>query len=98
MITVRGESVCHRCGGPNVVWWAPSPLWNEVMRGGDIGGADEFDGIVCPTCFALLAEERGVAQGWKLTAENILVSPKTRLADGRVWDDAAGLWVEATDG
>ena len=56
MTDQHSERICGRCGGPNVVWWAPSPLWNAVMRGGDIGGTEDFSGVVCPTCFAVLAE------------------------------------------
>lgn len=26
------ESYCQRCDGPNVEWYAPSPLWNTVLR------------------------------------------------------------------
>lgn len=88
------ESYCHRCGGPNVVWVAPSPLWNEVMRGGTIDGPEQCEGIVCPTCFAALAEDQGVAQYWRLTAERVHVKPETVTPSGRVWDDEAWLWRE----
>lgn len=37
------EARCRRCGTLNSNdWCAPSPLWNEVMRGGDIGGIYTF--------------------------------------------------------
>jgi hypothetical protein len=88
------ESYCHRCGGPNVAWSAPSPLWNAVMRGESINGDDEYDGIVCPTCFALLAEERVDAELWRLTAVRVdadLVVNTT--PSGRVWDGDAWLWI-----
>lgn len=85
------ESYCHRCGGPNTTWSAPSPLWNAVMRAED--GSDEFDGIVCPVCFALLAETRVSAAGWRLTAERVDAEMATTTRDGRVWDEDAWLWV-----
>lgn len=88
------ESYCHRCGGPNTVWVAPSPLWNSVMRGGDSRAADDFDGIVCPTCFTELAEERGVARDWRLTARDVRVELPLTTYDGRVWDDERWLFVD----
>lgn len=86
------ESYCHRCLGPNIVWSAPSPLWNAVMRGGSINGDEEFDGIVCPTCFGELAEQRGIARTWRLTADVVLVELETVTPSGRIWDDGAQLW------
>lgn len=79
------EAICQRCGGPNIVWFAPSPLWNAVMRGGSING-DEEHGIVCPICFAALAEERGIATCWRLDAEAVNVELETVTPSGRVWD------------
>lgn len=86
------ERFCHRCGVGNVGWCAPSPLWNEVMRGGDITARDWYDGIVCPTCFARIAEGKGIAYHWKLTASKILVPLTLVTPSGRVWDDEAWLW------
>jgi hypothetical protein len=86
------EALCHRCGGPNVVWVAPSPLWNAVMRGGSINGDDDPAGIVCPTCFAVLAQERGVAEFWRLSAERVKVELETVTPSGRVWDEATWMW------
>lgn len=88
------ESRCSRCGGPNIVWVAPSPLWNAVMRSNDIGNADIYDGIVCPTCFAILAEEKNIASGWRLSPEITWVTLKLTTPDGRVWDDDLWLWVD----
>ena len=87
------EATCHRCGGANVVWSAPSPLWNAVMRGGSISGQDECDGIVCPTCFAQLAEAEDLAQRWRFYPESVTPDLETVTPDGRVWDDEAWLWV-----
>jgi hypothetical protein len=89
------ESFCHRCDGPNVVWVAPSPLWNAVMRDGSINGAEQFDGIVCPTCFAILAEEHGIADIWRLGAEAVHVPLEVVTPSGRVWDGER--WTEAVD-
>ena len=88
----RPESVCRRCGGANPVWSAPSPLWNQVMRGGSINGDEEFYGIVCPLCFIALAEQRGIADGWRLSATDVHVELETVTPSGRVWDDEAWLW------
>jgi hypothetical protein len=87
------ESYCHRCDGPNIAWVAPSPLWNAVMRGGSINGDEEHDGIVCPTCFAQLAEERVGAGPWRLTPRRVKADLVTTTPSGRVWDERAWLWV-----
>jgi hypothetical protein len=87
------ESVCQRCGGPNIVWSAPSPLWNEVMRGGDINGREAF-GIVCPVCFAQMAEERGIASMWRVYAERVNVKLATVTPSGRVWNRKTWMWDE----
>lgn len=89
------EKRCHRCGGPNVhAWSAPSPLWNQVMRGGDINGEDRFDGIVCTVCFAELAEEAGIAQRWRFYADRVHVELATVTPSGRVWNPQTWLWEE----
>lgn len=87
------ETRCRRCNGPNVSWSAPSPLWNAVMRGGSIDGPWEFGELICPTCFAVLAEERGIADGWKVAATTVHVPLETVTPSGRVWDESVGLWV-----
>jgi hypothetical protein len=58
---------CHRCGGSNVTWFAPSPLWNLVMRGNDINGDALHDDLVCVPCFVLLAAEAGVEGVWRVS-------------------------------
>jgi hypothetical protein len=92
---IHPEAHCHRCGGPNVIWVAPSPLWNAVMRGGSINGAELFHGIVCPTCFAILAKR--IASGWRLSAQDITVPLETVTPSGRVWDPMTWLWREPTE-
>lgn len=89
------ETTCRRCGGPNVSWSAPSPLWNAVMRGGSINGPWEYDELVCPTCFAVLAEERGVACAWTLNASTVHVELETVTPSGREWNADMGLWEES---
>jgi hypothetical protein len=92
------EDSCHRCGRSlGIPWVAPSPLWNAVMRGGSINNDDEFDGIVCPTCFAQLAQERGVAELWRFHAERILVPLETVTPSGRVWDEQTWMWREPAE-
>lgn len=94
--TDHPENTCGRCGGPNVPWSAPSPLWNEVMRGGDINATDteNHKGIVCPTCFAILAQEAGVADLWRLSAERVHVPLQTVTPSGRTWNEQTWLWDE----
>ncbi len=91
------ESMCHRCGGPNRPWSAPSPLWNEVMRGGSINGDEIYHGIVCPTCFMVLAEEKGVADLWHLHPRRVHVDLEIVTPSGRVWDDKTWMWVEPSE-
>lgn len=89
----QGEA-CRRCGSHNPPWSAASPLWNAVMRGGSIAGKDDRGGIVCATCFMVLAEERGIANLFRVTAEVVNVELETVTPDGRVWDEQRFLWVE----
>ena len=88
------EDYCHRCGGPNVTWSAPSPLWNQIMRGGSINGDWEFDEIICPTCFCVLGEERGVATFFRVGSDEALVPLETVTPTGRIWSDEVGLWLD----
>jgi hypothetical protein len=90
------EFICRRCGGPNVDWAAPSPLWNEVMRGGDINDESEFREIMCPTCFCVLAQERGVADQFRVKASSVLKPLTYVTPSGRVWNEERGLWQEPT--
>lgn len=55
------EGTCHACGGPNVVWFAPSEVWNSVV--GDSGG------ILCPTCFIAAARLAGLDVPWRVAPE-----------------------------
>lgn len=89
------ESTCGRCGGPNVAWSAPSPLWNRVMRGDDINNTDLYGGIVCPTCFAVLAEKAGIADLWQLSAKRVHVPLQTTTPSGRTWNEQTWLWEES---
>ena len=93
-MTTNSETYCHRCGGPNVAWSAPSPLWNAVMRGGSIDGEWQWEEIICPTCFAVLAEAAGIAGVWRLDADQVHVELETVTPTGRVWNDALRLWVQ----
>jgi hypothetical protein len=67
------EMWCDRCERRHgVVWFAPSDIWNAVMREG--GNPDEF-GYCCPTCFMQLADERGVGVGMWAVAPDPLNGP-----------------------
>lgn len=57
------EDFCQKCKRPNVVWFAPSPLWNAAVR-----AANEPE-ILCPVCFIQLAEAIGVSTAWFVAPE-----------------------------
>lgn len=87
---------CYRCGRTCAIWFAQSPLWNAVIRGGSIAGDPEFHDMVCASCFMELAEERGIATRFRVIAEEVTVELETVTPSGRVWDETRFLWVEAT--
>ncbi len=89
-----GFEHCKRCGRGNTLWFAPSPLWNAVMRGGSIEGDPIYGDLVCATCFMTLAEERGIADGFKVYATRVHVELETVTPSGRVWDEERELWVD----
>jgi hypothetical protein len=86
---------CRRCGGPNVIWSAASPLWNFVMRGNDINGEPRYHDLVCMACFVRCAVEAGLPeQGWRLT---LVPEPEGMIhqtPSGRTWDPERFLWVD----
>lgn len=87
---------CSRCGGENVVWSAPSPLWNLVMRDNDINAKDRY-GFACIRCFIVCADEAGLVGRWR-----VWLNPEPEGAlyvtpSGRVWDAERWLWVEPRD-
>lgn len=84
------EDYCHRCGGPNVHWAAPSPLWNAVMRPDGPESPWLWQEIICPVCFAGLAQEAGVAFIWRLYAVDADVPQGA--SDGRIWNPDTWLW------
>jgi len=56
--------------------------------------SDSF-GVVCPSCFAIMADERGVSvDAWHF-GPHADVSALWIDADGRVWDAEQCLWVAA---
>lgn len=59
------EAVCDDCGADNVVWFAPSPLWNKIVRQPDRG-----DPMLCPRCFIIRAEAAGINEVWMVQPEN----------------------------
>ena len=86
---------CQRCNGENPAWSASSPLWNAVMRGGSIEGDPIFGDMVCATCFMVLAEEKGIAGLFRVTADIVNVELETVTPSGRVWSDERQLWLDA---
>ena len=93
----KGGEDCKRCGRSNVVWFAPSPLWNAVIRGGSIDGEPKFDDLVCAACFMQLAEEQGIATRFRVFAEEVNVDLETITPSGRVWDEDRWLWIGPND-
>lgn len=60
------EAICDDCGGANVVWFAPSEIWNRVCRpNGEIAA----DPMLCPRCFILRAEAMGLKFIWEVYPE-----------------------------
>lgn len=58
------EQTCEKCGGSNIVWFAPNELWNAHAM------AKGF-GILCPVCFVNLAEADGFRPtAWKVQPES----------------------------
>lgn len=56
------EDVCRECGRANPVWYVSNALWNKVM--------DDSTVIICPVCFILSAEKRGIQPtAWRLSRE-----------------------------
>lgn len=93
---LAAHETCKRCGHENPAWSAPSPLWNEVMRGGCINGPPEYGDMVCAACFMVLAEAKGVASLFRVSAERVTAPLQTITPTGRVWDEASQLWSEQT--
>lgn len=53
---------CQKCWAEYPVWAAPNPLWNSVVN--------DTEHFLCLTCFAVLAEMRGVeVKRWRLAAD-----------------------------
>lgn len=88
------SEVCNRCGGENVTWSAPSPLWNIVMRGNDISGTPLWGDLVCMRCFAVLAHEAGLDGRWRLSLNPEPEGLVKETPSGRVWDADRWLWID----
>lgn len=88
------DEACRRCGGPNVVWSAPSPLWNLVMRGNDINAETQYADLVCIACFVEMSEEAGVMpKRWRVYADPEPAGLIYETPSGRVWDAERWLWM-----
>lgn len=89
------EATCERCGRPNApTWHAPSPLWNAVLRD-PATGADAFS-VLCPPCFAELAEARGLRYYWHFGPHADVAALWTDR-DGRAFDAGQCMWVDPPD-
>jgi len=72
------EHRCERCRGPNVRWFAPSPLWNAAHG--------EWD-ILCPICFVQLAEAAGIdPTAWQIAPEVLPVKASAPTIDPDQFD------------
>jgi hypothetical protein len=68
------EDYCHKCGGPNISWYAPSLLWNQFVR------AKNEPEIICPICFVQLAKASGSDVTWSLVPDGVTSDYDERLA------------------
>lgn len=92
--TLDDAERCNRCGGENVTWCAPSPLWNLVMRGNNINAETIYADLVCIRCFIVMAEEAGVTpKVWRIYADPEPEGLIYETPSGRVWDDERWLWL-----
>ena len=73
------EGCCHKCGRPNIVWFAPNGIWNKVVR--DAGEK----GILCPVCFVQLAEKAGFWGVWKVAPHDLLPNAPVVPSDDDRW-------------
>lgn len=62
------------------------------MRGGSIDGEWQYNEIICPTCFVVLAEIAGIATSWRLFATDVQTPLETVTPSGRVWNAETWLW------
>lgn len=77
------EQKCDSCGRSaswclaKTYWFADNDLWNEVSGGPN--------GVMCPPCFTLAAEIKGIAVGWRAGRVGEIEADRTALK--AVWDD-----------
>ncbi len=45
------EYYCNDCGHPNITWYAPNKLWNQLCK---------IEEIICPKCFQGRADKNGI--------------------------------------
>jgi hypothetical protein len=84
--TAHPEDFCEKCGGRNITWFAPSPLWNKY--------AVEY-GILCPLCFVELA--RAELDAWKIAPEFYAEHSALPLHHNNGWHGAEDRIVELDD-
>jgi hypothetical protein len=70
------ELLCQRCNQEYPVWYAPNELWNAVQR--------EGEHFFCLTCFAVVAEERGVVTvSWILRPQKTITTEGVELSQAK---------------
>lgn len=62
----KRELLCELCYREYPVWYAPSELWNAVMRHPDGKEASEKHNFICMDCFAIQAGQIGIKAIWLL--------------------------------
>jgi len=81
------ELHCEDCNRDYAVWCAPNELWNAVVRVPSDASA-VTEPYLCPTCFTLRAEKRGVVPtAWVVRPEGYADRPhphaKSEMQRGR---------------
>lgn len=59
-----GDGPCRDCGKRYPPWHTDNAIWNLVVGGPD--ATDDPGGLLCPTCFLVLAETSGLRRVWRL--------------------------------
>lgn len=76
------EELCEQCGGRNMTWYAPSPIWNKVVR----DPAAPLPEILCPQCFTEAYERKfGTPTAWRVTTETEADLPGADRVMSAVW-------------
>jgi len=52
----HGSELCQECGRDYLQWFAPAPLWTELVGG--------YGGLLCPRCFTGKARRAHIRVSW----------------------------------